>query len=395
MLALGAFTFMWVIGVAMTDQAAAQAEKASPKAAKTAKAATPPGQAIPAPGQSAGETFKAVHTSTLQGLTVDDFMGAMGVMAAALGFDCSDCHPGAGSDKVDWVFDTPKKITARKMTEMVANINRQNFSGAQMVTCWTCHHGREKPATSIALDTLYGPPNDEKDDIVARAPDEPAPNVIIDKYLAAIGGAQKVATLNSFIATGTSVGYERLGGGGTFEIYAKAPNQCSVTIVFKDHPERGDSTRIFNGTTGWIRTPRALLREYQLVGSELDGARIDAQLAFPAQIKTVLTNLRTGFTDIIDGKDVAVVQGTGARGLLVTLYFDKQSGLLVRMLRFARSPIGRVPTQTDYADYRDVNGIKFPFKYTFSWLDGKDSFELTNVRVNVPIDAAKFARPTQ
>jgi len=55
-------------------------------------------------------------------------------------------------------------------------------------------------------------------------------------------------------------------------------------------------------------------------------------------------------------------------------------------------PIGRAPTQADFGDYRDVNGIKFPFQYTFSWLDGRDSFRINDVKVNVPIDAAKFEK---
>jgi hypothetical protein len=88
-----------------------------------------------------------------------------------------------------------------------------------------------------------------------------------------------------------------------------------------------------------------------------------------------------------------VVQGTSAKGILATMYFDKQSGLLVRMIRYSRSPVGRIPTQSDYADYRDVGGIKFPFQYTYSWLDGKDAFKLTDVKTNVAIDAAKFNKP--
>src|SRR5580658_3856741 len=123
----------------------------------------------PAPaakGQKAGEFFKAVTTSTLKELTPDDFLSAMGVMADSLGWDCSSCHPGAGTDKVDWVFDTPAKKTARKMVEMVAAINKTHFNGVQNVTCYTCHHARDRPATTISLDALYSIPNMEKDDVI-------------------------------------------------------------------------------------------------------------------------------------------------------------------------------------------------------------------------------------
>ncbi len=154
-------------------------------------------------------------------------MGSMGAMAAALGWDCADCHEGAGTDKVIWEADTPRKVMARKMTEMVAVINKTNFGGAQMVTCWTCHHGRDIPATTIALDNLYGPPNDEKDDIIPRDPQPQATaEQILDKYIQAVGGAQKLAGLKSFITTGTQEGYVDVKGGGQFQIFAKAPDQA-------------------------------------------------------------------------------------------------------------------------------------------------------------------------
>ncbi|PWU08901.1 MAG: hypothetical protein C5B51_06935, partial [Terriglobia bacterium] len=347
----------------------------------------------PAKGQSAGEVFKNVSTSTLKGLTVDDFLGAMGVISADLGLDCADCHPGAGSDKVDWVFDTDRKKMTRKMVEMVAVINRTNFAGVQNVTCFTCHHGRLRPTTTIALDTLYGPPNEEKEDIVTPGQDQPSATQVLDRYITALGGAQRLSQLTSFIATGSSLGYEGLGGGGVFQIIAKAPDQRTVQIEFKDHPERGDSVRVYNGKNGWVKSPRSLLGQYELTGSELSGLRVDALLSFPGSIKQTLTNVRVGNPDDINGKEMQVVQGTGPGGILVTLYFDKQTGLLSRMVRYSRSPVGRIPTQSDYSDYRDVGGIKFPFQYTYAWLDGKDSFKLTDVKTNVPIDASKFTQP--
>ena len=361
-------------------------------AGAVAWAQTPAPTAAPK-GQTAGEAFKNVTTSTLKGLTVSDFLGAMGVMSAALGYDCADCHVAAGTDKVNWEFDTPKKKTARKMVEMVAVINKTNFAGVQMVTCWTCHHGRFMPSTTIGLDALYGTPNDERNDIVVPGEGVPSATQVLDKYIQAVGGAQRLAGLTSYVATGSSLGYEGLGGGGSFQIFAKFPDQHTTQISFKDHPERGDSTRAYNGSAGWIKSPRGLFPEYDLTGSELDGARLDALLAFPGQIKTALNNWRSGSLDSIGDKEVQVVQGTGPRGQLATLYFDTKTGLLVRLVRYSASPIGRVPTQIDYSDYRDVNGIKFPFKYIFSWLDGRDSFQLSDVKINVPIDAAKFGKP--
>lgn len=380
LVAVAGLAVVWLAGSVMVNQATAQA----PNVAAAAAA-----------GQTAGTAFKNVSTSTLKGLTVDDFLGSMGVMAAALGYDCADCHPGAGSDKADWVIDTAKKKTARRMVEMVAGINKTYFGGTQQVTCFTCHHGRDLPTTTIALDKLYGPPNEEKTDLLEAGVGVPAATQILDKYIQAVGGAQKLATLTSFVATGTSVGYEGLGGGGSFEIDAKSPDQRVVSIDFKDHPERGNSTRAYNGKTGYVISPRGLLGEYTVTGNELEGLRLDAVMSFPGQIKTALTNWRVGNDDLVNNVDVHVVQGRGPKGLLATLYFDTKTGLLVRTVRYSVSPIGRIPTQMDYSDYRDVNGIKFPFKYTFSWLDGKDSFQLSSVKTNVPIAASKFEKPAK
>jgi photosynthetic reaction center cytochrome c subunit len=354
------------------------------------------GQTTVQPGRKAGEAFKNVTTSTLKELSVDDFLASMGVISAALGFDCADCHPGAGTDKADFVTDSnPAKRTARRMIEMVADINQRNFAGTQRVTCYTCHHTREVPVTTIALDNLYAAPPREDDDIVppATLPGQLTADQILDKYIQAIGGAQRLAGLNSFIATGTSIGYGEFGGDGDFTIFAKAPNQRTTFITFKEHSDRGDSVWAFDGRSGWIKTPRGLLSEYELVGEELDGARLEAQMSFPGQIKQALTNWRAGQRRTIGDKDYLVVQGTGQRGLLATLYFDPQSGLLTRMVRYGPSPVGRVPTQIDYSDYRDVGGVKFPFEYKFSWLDGRYTAKLKEIKTNIAIDAARFGRP--
>jgi hypothetical protein len=342
----------------------------------------------------AGQYIKNVTTSTLKDLSVDDFLGAMGVITGDLGFDCADCHPGAGGDKADFVIDTLQtKKTARKMIEMVASINKTNFSGVQMVTCYTCHHGRDIPVTSIALDRVYSGPIQEDDDVVPKAVGGPTADEIINKYIQVMGGAQRLNSLTSFIATGKSLGYGGFGGDGEFTIWAKSPNQRTTQITFKDHPDRGDSTWAFDGRTGWIKTPRGLFSKFELVGGELDGARLEAQLAFPGNIKSYLTNWRTGLRRAIDDKDYLIVQGNGPRGLLATFFFDEETGYLRRLVRYTPSPVGRVSVQVDYKDYRDVGGIKFPYELQFSWLDGRYTAKITDIKTNVAIDAAKFGQP--
>jgi hypothetical protein len=347
--------------------------------------------AAPSRGPMVEDVFKNVQA--LRGIAVDDFMLTMGIMSAAVGSDCVGCHPSAGTTEVDWALDTPRKRIARRMVQMVTAINRDNFNGRQVVTCWTCHRGRDRPVTTMTLDAVYGEPIMEFDDVLTPFPSSPPVDQVLNKYLQALGGTERVAAMRSFVATGKSAGYRGFGGGGVVEVSAQAPDKRGVHISFPEYPDRGVSVRTFNGQTGWIATPLAVVPNYELGGSEKDGARLDAMLAFPTQIRQALTDLRVGLPTTIDDKDVTVVQGNGPNGTLATLYFDDASGLLVRMVRHGRSPIGRVPTQVDYSDYRDVGGIKFPFHWTFAWLDGRDTFEFSDVKVNVPIDAAKFGRP--
>jgi len=369
-------------------------------------------QAFPqAKPKLAEEVFKNIQV--LKGITADDFLGTMGIMSAAVGFDCSECHNNAGTERVDWAADNnPRKLTARRMVAMVAAINKDNFGGRQNVTCWTCHHGRDRPQTTPALEAVYGQGAQTLDDVIQPMDGAPTAASVLDKYIQALGGAAKLETIKSYRATGSSVGFGGFGGGGEVQIFAKAPQSRTTWIQFKKETERPDAIRVTNGRTAWIKAPLTVLGEYELTGGELDGAKLDAEMSFPGQVKQILTQMRVGpptaisdlpgpdsqtrdagASGIGDERPVTLVQGTTPGGTLVSLYFDAQSNLLLRMVRYGRTPIGRVPTQMDFGDYRDVNGVKFPFKVTFAWLDGRDAIQLSKIETNVAIPDSKFETP--
>src|SRR5258708_23529411 len=194
-------SLLWLVGIAF----------ASPQAASRARQKT------------AEQTFKNIQV--LKGIPVDDFMATMGIMSAAGGFDGSECHRGAGTEKVDWAVDTPRKLIARRMVSMMTAINRDNFSGRQMVTCWSCHHGRDRPATTPSLETVYGPGSQEMDDVLTQVPGLPSVGEILDKYVQAIGGAERLAGLKSYVAQGTSMGFGGCGGGGHDRIRSEVPGR--------------------------------------------------------------------------------------------------------------------------------------------------------------------------
>lgn len=337
----------------------------------------------------AEDVFKNVQV--LKGLTVQQFMGAMGIFSASLGMSCEDCHSADDRNWAGFAADSPRKQTARRMILMMAGINRTNFAGRQVVTCYSCHRGADRPQVTPSLAALYGPiPPPAEPEEIAQAPGAPPPEAVLAKYLQAIGGAQRAAALTSFVARGTSAGYGPEADKRPVEIYAKAPNQLTVVI----HTDNGDSTTTYDGRSGWIAAPLRPVPVLALSGQELDGLKADASLAFPAQITQMLAKWRVGPPGAIGDRDVQVVQGTTAAGSNVTLYFDDESGLLLRQVRFTDSPVGRLPTQVDYEDYRDVAGTKMPFRWLVTWLDGREAFELSQVQPNVAIDAARFAKPS-
>jgi photosynthetic reaction center cytochrome c subunit len=342
-----------------------------------------------ASGQTAEEVFKNIQV--LKGVPVNEFMGTMGVFSAALGMSCEDCHAANDSKWENYAADTSeRKRTARSMVAMMFGINKAYFGGKQVVTCYSCHRGGDHPKATVSLGALYGAPPDDDDEIVQQAPDAPSVDQVFGKYVGALGGAERLAKLTSFAARGTSSGYGPESDKRPIEIFAKSPRQRTVVI----RTANGDSTTIYDGRNGWIAAPFRPVAVVPLTGGELEGAKLDAELTFPARIKESLGQWRVGRPATIDKRKVQVVQGTSASGDAIgTFYFDTESGLLLRLVRYAGSPVGRIPTQYDYADYREVAGVKIPFRWTMTWLDGRENVELTEVQANVAIDPAKFAKP--
>jgi hypothetical protein len=346
------------------------------------------GQAGPAQRPPmAEEVFKNVQV--LKGIPVDEFMSTMGVFSAALGMSCEDCHAANDSKWENYALDTSvRKRTARRMIVMMSAINKDNFAGRQMVTCYSCHRGGDHPKVTPNLATLYNMP-EEPDDIVPQAPGAPSADQILDKYIQALGGAERLRNLTSFTAKGTSVGYGPEGNQRPVEIFAKAPGQRTTII----HTLNGDSTTTYDGRAGWIAAPLRPVPVLALSGTALEGVKLEAELSFPARVKQALGKWRVGFPAVINDREVQVVQGTSTGGAIATLFFDAESGLLVRIVRYSDSVVGRTPTQIDYADYREVAGVKIPFRWTVTWLDGKENFELSDLQPNAPMDSAKFAKP--
>jgi hypothetical protein len=337
--------------------------------------------------QTSDTVFRNVQV--LKGIPADEFMDTMGMFSSSLGYDCVSCHsPEIYNNRDGFAIATPAIQRARGMIGMVNAINRGYFDGQPRVSCFTCHHGQDRPEFVPNLALQYGVLVEDPNAIRIIPDRQPVVDQVFEKYLQALGGRQRLDSLTSFAASGTYEG-SNTGAGSKFplQIFVKAPGQRAQIIRGPD----GDNLKTFDGSNAWVAERWRPLPLMSLTGGNLDGARLEALAWFPAGLKPAFTEWQSSNTRI-DDRFVQILQGSNAGSLPVNFYFDA-SGLLVRILRWNRTAVGAVPTQIDYADYREVSGVKIPFRMVVTWTDGTDTIVLNDVAANVAIDAARFARP--
>ena len=336
----------------------------------------------------AEQVFKNIQA--LKGIPANQFMATMGFFSASLGQSCNYCHvEEAGGNWDRYSDDNDHKRTARRMIAMVSAITKNYFMGRRSLTCYSCHRGSAIPETTPDLAQVYGPGHlREPDQLLSAAAAAPTVDQVLEKYMQALGGARPLAGLTSFVAKGTYQGYavpKR-----PLELFA-GPGKRTLIV----HGDNGDTVTTYDGREGWIASPVTDMPVpvLELTGGDLDGAKLDAALSFPTRIRQALSQWRAGAPANIDDREMSLLQATSDGRYPINLYFDAESGLLARVVRYSDSPVGLAPTQVDYSDYREVAGVKMPFKWTVTWLDGRSTIVLNEVQPNIAIDASKFARP--
>jgi outer membrane lipoprotein-sorting protein len=212
----------------------------------------------------------------------------------------------------------------------------------------------------------------------------PTADSIIEKYVTALGGADAMKKVTSRVGKGSIVA----GGKETpVEVYTKAPNM-RVTVT---HNGDANSYTAFDGHAGWMGNTGRPAREMTPAESMASG--LDSEFYLGLRLKEIFPQLRAGRPDKIGDVQVISLTGTRPGQPPVRLFFDANTGLLMRMVRYADNPVGRMPTQIDYADYRNVDGVKTPFQWTLSRPGGRFTIQLKEVKANVPIEDSKFAKP--
>lgn len=350
-------------------------------------------QAGPAPPQMAESVFKNIQV--LKGIPVDEFMDTMGMFAAATTKDCTGCHSIdilSGSREA-FAVATPMIQRARQMVVMMNTINRTYFGGQKRVTCYTCHTATPVPGRVPNLSIQYGtPPAENPNALEFIALPELANQVdqIFAKYIQALGGAPRLAGVTSVVASGTYAGWDTSHVEVPVEFFARGPDQLTTVV----HRKEGDNIWVFDGRNAWFAGVDAAAPNFTLTytGGNLAGARVEALvMVAPATIQKAYSRWQVSEA-LVDDKPVTVLQGTNDGQTPVNLYFD-ESGLLVRLVRWNDTAVGPVPTQYDFSDYREAGGVRRPFRWVKTWTNNRTVFTWKDVRLNAPVDAARFVRP--
>jgi photosynthetic reaction center cytochrome c subunit len=354
----------------------------TPTNVKAQAAATAP-QAEP---KKAEEVFKNIQV--LKGVPANQIIPAMQFISASLGVRCEYCHVEHAFDK----DDKEHKKVARKMMTMMFAINKDNFDGRPQVSCNSCHHGAAEPAGIPEIASAMPAPEPARGGAEAAGanpasgPAMPNAQQVLAKYVQAVGGEDAMNKITSRVEKGSLSGF---GPPSPVEIYAKAPGK-RVSIV---HTQRGDMFTAFDGQSGWMTGFDG--HNHDMEGADVYAARLDGDFQLFTDAPKVFKQVRMGRPEKVGDKDAWVLLGITPGQPPVKLYFDKDSGLLLRQVRYAETPVGRFPTQVDYADFRDADGVKIPYQWTIARPGNSFTIKVDSVQQNVAVDDAKFAKPAE
>ena len=367
-----------IVGSSISAAAGFVPQGASPQT-KTAPAA---------PGEKTVEQVQK-NIQVLNGLPASQLGPLMNYIGSSLGVKCTFCHVNKG-DNWDFASDEkPEKGQAREMIKMTQSINKANFKGNPAVGCFTCHRGKPEPVRVPQLPIAEPTPFSDGPAPATTAAKETSPTAdqVLAKYTEALGGAAAIEKIKSrsmkgtwLTSTGITLGYE---------VYQTAPDKIYTVL---NTPRQGVIERGFDGQVGWEKSQRGL--------RELQDREVFLLKRYPDLFKDIklqgqFTRINFSRKDTIDGKDVYVLSGIGTDGMGERLYFDTQTGLLVRRITSMRTMVGLIPEQVDFADYRDVGGLKLPFSIRIMSIDSfySSTRTFTEIKLNVAVDETKFAKP--
>jgi len=345
-------------------------------------------QPVAAPAEKTVEQVQK-NIKVLNGLPQSQLIPVMNFMSSSLGVRCTYCHINKDG-KWDFVTDEkPEKNSAREMIKMVLAVNKDTFRGNTEVSCYTCHRGRTNPASvpSLPIPEVTPRPAAAEAKPGETKPALPTADQILAKYTEALGGIAVIDKLKTRSMKGEWLTSNGLTWG--YEVYQSGPDKIYVVL---NTPKQGVFERGFDGSVGWEKSNRGVRA---VEGQELAVMRRYPDLFKDLKLKEQFSRLMFGGQDKINDREVYVLRGVTTDNRRERLYFDAQTGLLVRRVTNTPTMIGLIPEQIDFEDYRSVDGLMVPFTIRISSVDPNISStrKFTEVKLNVPVDDTKFNKP--
>jgi len=338
--------------------------------------------------QKAEQVFKNIQS--FKGQRADMLNPTMVLFEAALGVGCPYCHD-ADANKRE-LDVKPQKAIARQMIAMVDNINKTTFRGQARVSCFTCHQGRPLPI-GVPNVTNHPYPTPLGDDYTASLP-APAPvpagitaAQLIDKYIASLGAVQQVASLDA-MGTVTQRRPGRDFPAQQIEFLSKSPGM-GLTIT---KAGQNDNLLAYGTTGGWARAGNGAPRD--LRKAEAEGAMLEDPFNLPAHLKQMLLEPKVSRSELVEGHEDYVVTAKTQNLPKVEAFFEKNTGMLERLVYYNDSYFGLYPTEIDYRDFRDVNGRKVPYSWVISQTRNREfTYAMQTVKAG-PVEDARFVKPS-
>ncbi len=333
------------------------------------------------------------NIQVLKGLPDSQLGTVMNFVAVSMGRQCNFCHVRKGNDWVWESDDKEEKVKARSMMKMVLSINKDNFRGSTTVSCYTCHRGRNEPVGIPSFPLPTPPPRPQPAAPVAAGQPSPTPtpvpptaDQILAKYTDAIGGQAAIDKMKTRVMKGTYVGFN--GAELVFEASLAAPDKFYVTVT----TAQGTNERGFDGKVAWEKNARGV---NELTNPVLDQMKSMFLSFRNIKLKEEFTRLRLGGRDKIGDRNVVIIAGTTTDNHRERLFFDAETGLLLRRISYTETMIGVIPEQIDFEDYRDVDGLKLPFTVKVSSVEPGlvSTRKYSEIKMNAAVDDSKFKMP--
>lgn len=322
--------------------------------------------------ETAGQHYKNIKV--LNDMPADQLGRVMNLWSASLGVDCNFCH-----NTKDFSLDEKReKSTAREMVKMTMAINKENFNGRPRITCNACHNGHEEPRSVPNLDAVA-----ESDERPAQPDPKPSADQIFDKYTAALGGKDKVDKITSRVISATRT--ERDGKEIEKETLYLEPGKYALQTVYP----KATVTEAFAGTDAIKFTKQPI----KLRADEQEFIKREAAMFSPASLRAAYTKVDFGGLDKLNGRMVNVLIATTAANAREILYFDAETGLLVRRQSSSQTIFGRFPIQVDYLDYKSFGGVKLPTTLKYAMPNLSWTRHILSVKTNVPVDPSVYKMP--